>query len=159
MGVGFALSTVLAADRATVWAHAASLSGINAELAPLRMSAPPDLLGPDGLERLMPHVPGRALFTSWITLGGVLPLGRHSVGIERIEPGVGFQERSTSMLLRDWRHVRMLEDAEGGTRLTDQIWLETRLPGLDRLLVGLYRNVFRRRHALLRRRFGAPAGA
>ncbi len=155
MGMGFAFSTVLAADAPTLWAHATSIKGINRELSPLRMSAPADLRGPDGLDRLLPRVPGQGLFVSWVTLLGVIPLDRHVFGLDRIVPNEGFWERSRTALMRDWRHVRTLEPVVGGTRLTDQVWFESRVPGLDRLLAGLYRGVFRKRHAVLRRLFGA----
>lgn len=159
MGTGFAFATDLAVDAATLWRHAGGVAGINAELAPLRLGVPAVHHGPEGLERLAPRVPGRDLIVAWVTLAGVLPLDRHAFGFECIEPGRGFQERSRTLWLSEWRHIRTLEPVPGGTRLTDQVWFEGRLPGLARLLAPVYRAVFRRRHAWLRRHFGVVAAA
>jgi hypothetical protein len=141
----------LAADRATVWAHATTLDGVNEELAPLHMS------GPRGV-RLDASVPtGRPLFRSLVTVLRVLPLDLHELTLARVDEGRGFHEASRSLLQARWVHVRTLADLpEGGTRVTDELEFEPRLfaPLVERIV----RAVFERRHAALRRKFGR-AGA
>lgn len=157
-GRGFGIATRLAADPATVWGFVGSAAGIQRELAPLALALPAELQGPDGLQRLLPRIPGRSLFTATVTLFGFLPLDRHCFGFAELTPGVGFAEQSTTLWLKDWRHQRQLQpiirDGETiGTLISDRIWLQGRIPGLDRLLLPLYRQVFRRRHGVLRECF------
>jgi hypothetical protein len=144
----------LAAAPDVVWRHVSTFAGVNAELWPIRMSAPPEIhaLRADLLK------PTPFLFASWISLWGIIPLDRHSVGLERIEPGRGFDEVSTSWLMRRWTHGRRIEPVPHGCRLTDTVTFDCRLPGVGGLLAPIYRLVFNRRHAWLRRRFGVAGG-
>lgn len=153
----FTVSSDLAAPPARVWSHASSFAGINAELWPLAMSAPAAYRGPGGLDLLIPRVPGRRLLVSWISLLGVIPFDRHRLGLDALDPEAGFNEHSDSLMNAMWRHTRTLTPTPGGCRVTDIVEVRSRVPGLHHLLRPVYRLVFRRRHAVLRRLFGPAA--
>ena len=94
MGTEIVTATELQAPPRAVWAHVASLEGINYELGPwMRMTAP------RGAELSSAAVPlGRRWFRSWILLLGVLPFDYDDLCIERLDPGRSFLERSTMLL-------------------------------------------------------------
>jgi hypothetical protein len=92
---------------------------------------------------------------SWLLLFGVLPVDYDEIGLERIEPGRGFLERSTMLSQRLWEHERTIEPAgTGAATLVDRVAWEPRLPLPGRLLRPLIAAVFRHRHKQLRRHFG-----
>lgn len=135
----------LTTDRASLWAHASSMAGVNAELAPMHMSHP------DGAA-IGPDVPlGVPLFRSLVTLWGVVPLDLHEFALVEIRPGEGFHESSRSLLERRWIHRRTLADVPGGIELTDELEFEPRLAGF--LVARVIAHTFTRRHARLRRLF------
>lgn len=141
-------SSVLAAPPARVWEHATSMPGVNRELAPIRMSHP------EGRERLDGEVPlGEPLFTSTVRLGPI-PLDRHRLVLTELEPGRRFQEDSTSLLQRRWRHRRTVEPHGAGCVLTDRLEIVPRLPGAGPLTRWIVGRVFERRHRVLRELFG-----
>ncbi len=147
-------TTRLAAPADEVWAHATSMAGVNAELAPVSMSHPPGLDRlPDDLDDDDPRL-GRTLFTSTLKLGPI-PFDRHALALIEVVPGRSFQEDSTSWLNRGWRHRREVSPLPtGGCELTDVLEVTPRLPGggpVTRWLVG---RIFDRRHRYLRDRFG-----
>jgi ligand-binding SRPBCC domain-containing protein len=151
----FSEASRLDAPAAAVWERAMSAEGINHELAPVfRMTVPRGL---DDLD-LATVQPGR-LGRSWILLFGLLPVDYDDLGLERVEPGRGFLERSTMLSQRLWEHERTIEpDGKGACTLTDRIAWEPRLPLPGRLLRPLFHAFFRHRHRRLRRHFGgAPA--
>jgi hypothetical protein len=127
-----------------------SAAGINAELGPLlRMTTPRGLESLD-LHGLEPGPLGR----SWLLLFGVIPIDYDEIGLERIEPGRGFLERSRMLSQRLWEHERTIEAGEGGAVVTDRLAWEPRLPLPGRLLRPTIAAVFRHRHKQLRRHFG-----
>lgn len=146
----FTLCSELHAPPADVWAHCSSLAGINEELAPLRMTAPPTVatLGPEDVPL---H---RTWFHSWVLLFGVIPLDRHALRLTELVPGEGFHEESTSWLQRRWIHDRRVTPTPAGCKLTDQVCFEPRLALLRPLLVPIVRATFARRHRRLQARFG-----
>lgn len=142
----------VAAPRARVWAAVASMSGVNAELAPLvRMTAP---RGVDRIDGDDPQV--RSGFASWVLLLGFAPLDRHRFGFERVVDGHRFDERSTSWLQRSWCHTRTVTDgpSTSSAYVRDELAIEPRLALLAPVVRAVVRGVFRHRHARLRRRFG-----
>jgi hypothetical protein len=141
----------LEAEPAVVWERAMSAAGINEELGPwLRMTAPRGL-GELDLTKLEPGRLGR----SWILLLGLLPVDYDDLGLERIEPGRGFLERSTMLSQRLWEHERTIEPLSGGgCVLSDRIAWEPRPPLPGRLLRPLFGALFGHRHRRLRQRFG-----
>ena len=145
------VSSRLSAPPEAVWERAMSAAGINDELGPLlRMTVPRGL---DELD-LATVEPGR-LGRSWILLFGLLPVDYDDLGLERVEPGRGFLERSTMLSQRLWEHERTIEPAAGGgCTIADRVAWEPRPPLPGRLLRPLFGAVFRHRHRRLRRRFG-----
>jgi hypothetical protein len=144
----------LSAEPAAVWERAMSAEGINAELGPLlRMTVPRELESLD-LHGLEPGPLGR----SWILLFGLVPIDYDEIGLERLEPGRGFLERSRMLSQRFWEHERTIRsDGEGdgaGTVLTDRIAWEPRVPLPGGALRPLMAAVFRHRHKQLQRHFG-----
>jgi ligand-binding SRPBCC domain-containing protein len=142
----------LEAPAAEVWAHASSMGGVNAELMPLmRMSVPSHVVDLD-----IGQAPiGGTAFKSWMLAFGFLPVDRHFLGFEKIVPGVGFDERSSSWTQKLWIHRRRVEPDGNGSRITDDLEFEPRVPGMGLLLEPVIRALFRHRHRRLRERFGA----
>lgn len=130
------------------------MAGVNAELGPwVRMSYPADRAALDG--RAVPV--GQVLFRSWLCLFGMLPFDRHALRLERLYPGLGFDERSSSWLQKVWLHRRRIEAVDGGARVTDELEIEPRLPFATPLVRRVVGVLFAHRHRQLRTRFGALA--
>jgi hypothetical protein len=144
------VASTLRAEPAAVWERAMSAEGINAELGPvLRMTVPRGLASLD-LHALEPGPLGR----SWILLFGLVPVDYDDIGLERIEAGRGFLERSTMLSQRLWEHERTIEPAGEGATIVDRVAWEPRLPLPGRALRPLFAAVFRHRHKQLQRHFG-----
>jgi len=122
------------------------MAGVNHELGPFfRMTFPPEAARFD-----LSAVPiGRRAFRSWMLLFGVLPVDWDDLTFEAFEPGRGFRERSTMLTQRVWRHERMLEPVPGGTRVTDRLAWEERLPGAGAIFAVVVPRLFRWRHRRL----------
>lgn len=147
----FRIGSSLWAEPAAVWERAMSAEGINAELGPLlRMTVP------HGMESLDLHGLGPGpLGRSWLLLFGLIPIDYDEIGLEWIEPGRGFLERSTMLSMRLWEHERTIEAGEeGDARIVDRLAWEPRLPLPGKLLRPLVAALFRHRHKQLRRHFG-----
>lgn len=87
----FEIASVLAgATAATVWEHVTSWEGVNAELAPIAMSHPPEY--PD-----IASIPadGRVHLVSTLSVFGI-PFDRHHLALQAVEPGRGFHECSSN---------------------------------------------------------------
>lgn len=147
----FEIGSSLDAGPDAVWERAMSAEGINAELGPLlRMTVPRGMESLD-LHGLEPGPLGR----SWLLLFGLLPVDYDEIGLERIEPGRGFLERSTMLSMRLWEHERTIEAGRGGgATIVDRLAWEPRLPLPGRLARPLIAALFRHRHNQLRRHFG-----
>jgi len=147
----FEIASALRAEPAAVWERAMSAEGINAELGPLlRMTTP------RGLESLYLHglEPG-PLGRCWLLLFGFVPVDYDEIGLERIEPGHGFLERSTMLSMRLWEHERTIEARPGGgATIVDRLAWEPRAPLPGKLPRPLIAALFRHRHKQLRRHFG-----
>lgn len=141
----------LAAPADVVWQHAASMDGVNRELAPISMSHPPDR---DRLDAGL--VLGEPLFTSILRFGPV-PFDRHVVTLTGYQPGVWFQEDSHSLLHRRWRHRRTVTPRPAGCEVRDLVQVDPRLPGTGALVRWVVGRVFARRHRVLVARFGDGA--
>jgi hypothetical protein len=149
--IEFSVISPLAAPAATVWARAVTWEGVNAELWPIRMSAPAEWR-----KRSIDSVPcGRPLFDSWILLFGCLPNDIHHVQLESIGPGFCFQENSSSLVNRQWRHRREVVVDGDGCILSDRLEILPRFALFGFLLAPVYRLVFWNRHRKLRRWYGA----
>lgn len=142
----------LAASAPDVWATVSTMRGVNAELLPLmRMTHPAHA---DRLESADVK-PGEVLFRSWLLAFGVLPIDRHALSLERLYPGEGFDERSSSWMQRVWIHRRRVTALDcGGCRVTDELSFEPRLFFAAPLLRRIVGTLFDHRHRRLRRRYG-----
>ena len=145
----------VAAPTEQVWRHACSMAGVNAELGPwMRMTHPADRSSLDGVD-----VPlGELLFRSWVLFLGVLPVDRHAFVLERIFPGKGFDERSSSWTEKIWIHRRRVEPVAGGTRVSDVLEFQPRAFFMAPLLHLIVRGLFTHRHRRLQRMFGSLDG-
>jgi hypothetical protein len=135
-----------------VWGEATTAEGINHELMPIvRMTVP------RGLDTLSvtDATDGARLGRSWLLLGGLVPFDYDDITLERVEPGRSFQEDSTMLSQRSWRHHReVLPDGDGRCRVTDTVTFVPRLPVPVAALEFVFRQVFAHRHRRLRRRYG-----
>lgn len=143
-------SSRIKAPAAEVWARAVSWEGVNAELWPIRMTAPVNWRG-----RQISDVPcGEPLFRSWILLFGILPTDLHHFKLESVGPGLRFQEDSSSLVNRQWRHQRVVEVDGNGSIVTDMLEIVPRIALLGFFMAPVYRLVFWSRHRKLRRWYG-----
>jgi len=143
---GFEVSSPVAAPPDRVWERIITPEGINHELRPwMRMTLP------RGVERIdLDSVElGVPIGRSWVLLLGVLPFEYDDVTLIELEPGRRFLERSPMLSQRTWQHERIVEPAEGGSRVTDRIRMEPRLGLPARPLVPVFRAMFRHRHRRL----------
>lgn len=145
----------VAASPDDVWAVVSTMDGVNAELGPwIRMTHPPHLRSLADA----PVVPGQVVIRSWLLAGGVLPIDRHALGLERVDPGVGFAEASTSWLQRRWRHERRLTAvAGGGCLVADRLEVQPRLRFATPVVARIVTALFEHRHRRLRARFGTTS--
>jgi hypothetical protein len=150
--VTYSVSSVVTAPRVDVWMRVTSQPGLDHEFRPvLRMRFPHAHRGSTIGDLPVGEPIGRA----WLLLGGLLPVEYDDLCLVEVEPGSHFVERSTLGSARAWQHERRLQDADGGTRLTDTVTLTPRrgLPaGVARALVAA---LFRHRHRRLRAWFGS----
>jgi hypothetical protein len=123
------------------------MRGVNRELSPLvRMTVPAEWADIP----ISRWPTGMSLFTSWILLFGVLPVDRHRFSLRGVEADVGFDEVSSSIINRTWRHRRFVTSRESGVTLRDRVDFTCRVPLLGYLLLPVYRAVFTHRHRVLR---------
>jgi hypothetical protein len=141
----------LQVSSAEVWAVVGTMDGVNEELGPwLHMSVPPEASGMH-LDEAPLETP---LFSSWVLLGGFVPIDRHHFALSAVEHGRGFLENSTSWSQRHWQHQRSVEvGGEQACVVTDRLTFTPRLSAMGPLLERIIGAVFRRRHARLRKRF------
>ena len=142
----FEVSSLVAAEPQRVWERIITPEGINHELRPwMRMTLP------RGVERIdLDSVElGVPIGRSWVLLLGVLPFEYDDITLIELEPGHRFLERSPMLSQRTWQHERIVEPAEGGSRVTDRIRMEPRLGLPARPLVPVFRAMFRHRHRRL----------
>jgi ligand-binding SRPBCC domain-containing protein len=136
-----------------VWARVVTPDGINDELRPWMTMSPPR-----GAESLtVDTVPvGTPIGRCWMRLFGVLPFDYDRLCIAELQPGRGFDEQSTMMSMRRWRHERSVTPREDGKALVrDRITFELRAPlrlATPVVAAGL-RALFGHRHRRLQRHF------
>lgn len=148
-------SSRLESPACRVWAAVGTMEGVNQELAPwLRMTSPAEA----SRARIEEAPLGEVMFASWVLLGGVLPIDRHSLRLVAVEPGRGFVEDSTSWTQMRWEHRRELTPTESAACvLTDRLTFTPRVRLVGPLLEAVVSAAFRHRHARLRARFGGEA--
>lgn len=152
----FRITSRLGAPAPAVWAEVSTFDGVNRELGPwLAMTAPAEAAG-----RSIADAPlGARLFRSWVLVLGAVPMDYDDIVLERVLPGVGFDERSTMLSMRVWEHRRRVVPIDDSTcEVSDELEFEPRvaliLPIARRIVTAL----FRHRHARLRARFGRAPG-
>ena len=146
----FEISSTLPVEAEALWAHCSSMKGVSRELWPLlRMTYPKgaDSLVPD------PLVPGRALFRSYLLFFGAIPVDRSDLTLVEVEPGRRFLERSPMATQREWTHERLLDPVPEGTRITDRLDWEGKLPGMTAMYALSVPVLFKWRHWRLKRIF------
>jgi len=148
-----AFTSELATGAAEVWDVVGTMPGVNAELAPwLHMSTPPRAAG----LRIEDARTSEPLFSSWLLLGGWLPVDRHHLQLAEIARGRGFVEQSTSWSQRRWEHRRTVEPrGDAACTVSDRLTFVPRVAPAGPLLVRVVGALFRHRHRRLRARFGA----
>jgi ligand-binding SRPBCC domain-containing protein len=136
-----------------VWARVVTPAGINDETRPwMTMSMP------RGRRDLtVDTVPiGTPAGRCWLRLFGILPFDYDDLTIAELWPNRGFDEQSTMMSMRSWRHVRTLEAVdERKTLVRDRITFELKTPlrPLTPLLAVVLRAFFGHRQRRLQRHF------
>jgi ligand-binding SRPBCC domain-containing protein len=148
LAISLRFESTLKSDPSQVWRWITDVRCLRREMRPwLWMSIP---FGVRNLEDLDIQ-PGEPLFTSWLWLFGLLPLGVSKLTLLELTHGVGFIEQSPMTGTRLWRHERRLESADnGGTRVIDQLTVEPLLAAW--LVRGFLRLFFASRHRALRAR-------
>jgi hypothetical protein len=131
------------------------MRGVNAELAPwLRMTAPAGA----ATFRIEDAPVGQALFSSWLLLGGVLPIDRHHFRLAEVARGRGFLEDSTSWSQQRWEHRRDVEPrGSAACLLTDRLTFTPRVRAARVILAPIIDAIFTHRHRRLRAHFGGRA--
>ncbi|HET6732110.1 hypothetical protein [Mycobacterium sp.] len=145
--------SVVEAPAEQVWARVVTPEGINDELRPwMTMSMP------RGAEALtVDNVPvGEPVGRCWMRLFGVVPFDYDYLTIADLQPGRGFDEQSTMLSMRTWRHERSLApEGDGKTVVRDRITFELRVPLrlATPLIAAGIRALFGHRHRRLQRHF------
>ncbi|HLD65941.1 MAG TPA: hypothetical protein VJA19_07850 [Pseudomonas sp.] len=145
--------STLPISRELAWQWITDADALRAEMRPLlKMTVP------KGRHNLAGISPGQPLFTSWLWLFGLLPLGASRLTLTQVRPGEGFIEESPMTALRYWRHERRIDtDPEHPrqVRLVDELRVEPYFaPRLLRLFLTAF---FNNRHRVLRKRcIGLP---
>jgi ligand-binding SRPBCC domain-containing protein len=147
--------SIVDAPAEQVWARVVTPEGINDELRPwMTMSMP------RGAESLtVDTVPvGAPIGRCWMRLFGVLPFDYDQLTVAELDPGRGFDEQSTMLSMRSWRHQRTVEpDGDAKTVVRDRLTFELRAP-LRPLTPIVGRGIgalFGHRHRRLQRHFAS----
>jgi hypothetical protein len=150
MAYTFSISSNLTVNAEALWDAVVCPTDINAEFRPLLM-----MTFPRGMDDVTAGwQQGVRRFRSWILLGGLIPVEYDDLCFDAVEPGRFFLERSSMWSQARWEHRRELTPRRGGTRLTDTVAFEPRLPVLAPVHLALFRWIFRWRHRRLRRIYG-----
>jgi ligand-binding SRPBCC domain-containing protein len=146
--------SVVDAPAEQVWARVVTPEGINDEVRPwMTMSMP------RGAESMtIDNVPvGIPIGRAWLRLFGVVPFDYDRLTIAELKPGHSFDEQSTMMSMRTWRHQRSVTpDGDTKAVVRDRITFQLRAPlrpATPIVAAGL-RALFGHRHRRLQRHFG-----
>jgi ligand-binding SRPBCC domain-containing protein len=99
---------------------------------------------------------GTPIGRCWMRLFGVLPFDYDHLTIAELVPGRSFDEQSTMMSMRSWRHERTIEpDGDAKTIVRDRLTFELRTPlrPLTPLVARGIGALFSHRHRRLQRHF------
>jgi ligand-binding SRPBCC domain-containing protein len=146
--------SIIDAPAQRVWARVVTPEGINDELQPwMTMSMP------RGAKSLtVDNVPvGELVGRCWMRLFGVIPFDYDRLMIAELQPGRGFDEQSTMLSMRRWRHQRDVTPDGEQTLVHDRLTFELRtlLRPLTPVVAAGIRALFGHRHRRLQRHFAA----
>src|SRR5689334_10530209 len=104
--------SVIDAPADPVWARVVTPEGINDEVRPwMTMTMPRAAVG-----LTVDNVPvGVPIGRAWLRRFGVVPFDYDRLTIAELQPGRSFDERSTMMSMRVWRHQRSVTP-DGGSK-------------------------------------------
>jgi ligand-binding SRPBCC domain-containing protein len=145
--------SIVDAPAEKVWARVVTTEGINDEVRPwMTMSMP------RGAKSLtVDDVPiGETIGRAWLRLFGVVPFDYDRLTIAELVPGRSFDEQSTMMSMRRWRHERSVTpEGDGKTVVRDRISFQLRalLRPLTPVVAAGLRALFGHRHRRLQRHF------
>jgi ligand-binding SRPBCC domain-containing protein len=145
--------SIVDAPAEQVWARVVTPEGINDEVRPwMTMSMP------RGAKSLtVDNVPiGETIGRAWLRLFGVVPFDYDRLTIAELVPGRSFDEQSTMMSMRRWRHQRSVSpDGDGKAVVHDRITFQLRAPlrPLTPIIAAGLRALFGHRHRRLQRHF------
>jgi hypothetical protein len=131
-----------------------TIEGVNAELRPIAQMTAPSSWKRIPIEQWPEN---QLLFNSWILLLGVFPIDLHFFTMQQVRAGKGFAEASSSIINKQWCHVREVTSIHPGCRVTDIVRYQSRLPFVGHLLKPIYKMVFRNRHRNLTTQYGGHA--
>ncbi|MBO0676960.1 hypothetical protein JRC04_05745 [Mycolicibacterium sp. S2-37] len=118
-------SAVVEAPVERVWQRIVTPDGINHELRPWMTMSLPRGARDLSVDTIATGVPvGRC----WLRLFGILPFDYDLLTIAELWPGRGFDEQSTMLSMRSWRHQRTLEPDGANTVVRDRLTFELRAP-------------------------------
>jgi ligand-binding SRPBCC domain-containing protein len=145
--------SVVDAPTEQVWSRVVTPQGINDELRPwMTMSM---LRG--AMSLTVDNVPvGTPIGRCWLRLFGVVAFDYDRLTIAEFVPGRSFDEQSTMMSMRRWRHERSVSpDGNGKAVVRDRITFRLRTPRrpLTPIVAAGLRALFRHRHRRLQRHF------
>jgi ligand-binding SRPBCC domain-containing protein len=136
-----------------VWARVVTPEGVNDEVRPwmaMSMSRGAESLTVD-------NVPvGTPIGRAWLRLFGVVPFDYDRLTIAELVPGRSFDEQSTMMSMRRWRHERSVTpDSDRKAIVRDHITFRLRTPlrPLTPIVAAALRALFGHRHRRLQRHF------
>ena len=132
-----------------VWQQIGSWNGVNYELGPLLQ-----MTYPSAYARLT-DIPadGQSYFSAGIRLFGVLPIDQHKFAFVDLNAPRFFDERSSNLNMKIWRHRRSLIERDGGVEVTDKCAFVPRFSLMGGMLKAIFAWVFKRRHQRLLRHF------
>jgi ligand-binding SRPBCC domain-containing protein len=145
--------SIVDAPAEQVWARVVTPEGINDEVRPwMTMSMP------RGAKSLtVDNVPiGETIGRAWLRLFGVVPFDYDRLTIAELVPGRSFDEQSTMMSMRRWRHQRSVSpDGDGKAVVHDRITFQLRAPlrPLTPIIAAGLRALFGHRHRRVQRHF------
>ena len=145
--------SIVDAPAEQVCARVVTPEGINDEVRPwMTMSMP---RGATSLT--VDIVPiGETIGRAWLRLFGVVPFDYDRLTIAELVPGRSFDEQSTMMSMRRWRHQRSVSpDGNGKAVVHDRITFQLRAPlrPLTPIVAAGLRALFAHRHRRLQRHF------
>ncbi len=153
------VTSKLYANPKAVWKHMSSMDGVNYELMPFVHMTYPEKGSLDDHDA----VPVKSvLFTSILLLFGFIPFDAHWLSFDNFIRGRGFDENSSSLLQKHWKHSRHIHGIDetkeqDGTfqhiEVEDHLEFTPRAPFVGFLVLPIVRMIFNHRHAQLRKKF------